>query len=293
MRINLQGRHSLKLLLSFDSISSSNGKSVTWAQNERASRGHHLWKRLSVHIKKKDNTSKQSALIKPFSKSSESRQSSHGYPDSSIKCLYDVSEAEEHYPVQYVPQTPSPISIVSHRAASVSRAENDMPTFQSEHVQRSSSSQGSLMEQISSVVNRFTANISELNSMMLSSAPSGVIGASPICPYLLPKEIQLPAPITTFADIQPLPAIEVNGRSQLTGGASNTSVKDGTSETSVVKTDFEELVALTPPSPFRDSVDSGSGSPTSPVSESALCIPSSPRYNTLVLRDYTQSSSSL
>ncbi|XP_072120456.1 metabotropic glutamate receptor 5b [Mobula birostris] len=273
---------------------SSNGKSVTWAQSERTSRGHHLWKRLSVHIKKKDSTSKQSALIKPYSKSSESRQSSHSYPDSNIKGLYDVSEAEEHYPVQYVPQTPSPISIVSHRAGSVSRAENDMPAFQSEHVQRSSSSQGSLMEQISSVVNRFTANISELNSMMLSTAPSGVIGASPICPsYLLPKEIQLPAPITTFADIQPLPAIEVNGRSQPAGGASNTSVKDGTSETSVVKTDFEELVALTPPSPFRDSVDSGSGSPTSPVSESALCIPSSPRYNTLVLRDYTQSSSSL
>ncbi|XP_059820578.1 metabotropic glutamate receptor 5b [Hypanus sabinus] len=280
---------------------SSNGKSVTWAQNERTSRGHHLWKRLSVHIKKKDSTSKQSALIKPYSKSSESRQSCHSYPDSNIKGLYDVSEAEEHYPVQYVPQTPSPISIVSHRAGSVShragsvsRAENDMPAFPSEHVQRSSSSQGSLMEQISSVVNRFTANISELNSMMLSTAPSGVIGASPICPsYLLPKEIQLPAPITTFADIQPLPAIEVNGRSQPAAGASNTSVKDGTSETSVVKTDFEELVALTPPSPFRDSVDSGSGSPTSPVSESALCIPSSPRYNTLVLRDYTQSSSSL
>ncbi|XP_069746979.1 metabotropic glutamate receptor 5b isoform X2 [Narcine bancroftii] len=273
---------------------SSNGKSVTWAQNERTSRGHHLWKRLSVHIKKKDNTSKQSVLIKPISKSSEGRQSSHNYLDTNIKGLYDVSEAEEHCPVQYVPQTPSPISIVSHRAGSVSRPENDMSAFQSEHVQRSSSSQGSLMEQISSVVNRFTANISELNSMMLSSAPSGVIGASPICPsYLLPKEIQLPAPITTFADIQPLPAIEVNGRSQPAGDASNTSVKDGTSETSVVKTDFEELVALTPPSPFRDSVDSGSGSPTSPVSESALCIPSSPRYNTLVLRDYTQSSSSL
>ncbi|XP_067842429.1 metabotropic glutamate receptor 5b [Heptranchias perlo] len=273
---------------------SSNGKSVTWAQNERISRGHHLWKRLSVHITKKDNTSKQSAVIKPFSKSSESRHSSHSYQETNIKGLYDVSEAEEHYPVQYVPQTPSPISIVSHRAGSVSRAENDMPPFQTEHVQRSSSSQGSLMEQISSVVNRFTANISELNSMMLSSAPSGVIGASPICPsYLLPKEIQLPTPITTFADIQPLPAIEVNGRSQSASGVSNTSIKGGTSETSVVKTDFEELVALTPPSPFRDSVDSGSGSPNSPVSESALCIPSSPRYDTLVLRDYSQSSSSL
>eukprot|EP00062_Callorhinchus_milii_P001951 gi/632937633/ref/XP_007900488.1/ PREDICTED: metabotropic glutamate receptor 5 [Callorhinchus milii] len=273
---------------------SSNGKSVTWAHTERATRGQHLWKRLSVHIKKRDNTSKQSALIKPFSKTPESRHSSHSYPDANVKCLYDVSEAEEHYPVQYVPQTPSPISVVSHRHSSVSPAENDAPSFQAEHVQRSSSSQGSLMEQISSVVNRFTANISELNSMMLSSAPAGVIGATPICPsYLLPKEIQIPAPLTTYADIQPLPAIEVNGRSQSASGVSYTNVKDGTSETSVIKTDFEELVALTPPSPFRDSVDSGSGSPNSPVSESALCISSTPRYDTLVLRDYAQSSSSL
>ncbi|XP_072472895.1 metabotropic glutamate receptor 5 isoform X1 [Notamacropus eugenii] len=277
-------------------MSSSNGKSVTWAQNEKSSRGQHLWQRLSVHINKKENPN-QTAVIKPFSKSTDSRLGSTTFPESSTKMLYDVSEVEEHYPAQYRPQTPSPVSTVSQRAGSVSRTDDDIPSLHSEHAQRSSSSQGSLMEQISSVVTRFTANISELNSMMLSTASPGTMVAAPLCSsYLIPKEMQLPTTMTTFAEIQPLPSIEVNGGAQSSsktppgGGAG----KENAPETSaVIKQDLEELVALTPPSPFRDSVDSGSTSPNSPVSESALCIPSSPKYDTLIIRDYTQSSSSL
>ncbi|NXJ95503.1 GRM5 protein, partial [Corythaixoides concolor] len=278
-----------------DLLKHSNGKSVSWAQNEKSSRGAHLWQRLSVHINKKENLN-QTAVIKPFSKSTDSSRhsSSATFPEASAKTLYDVSEAEEQYPAQYRPQTPSPISTLSHRTASVSRTEDDAPTFQSEPPQRSSSSQGSLMEQISSVVTRFTANISELNSMMLSTATPGTMVASPLCSsYLIPREIQLPTTMTTFAEIQPLPAIEVNGASQSARKPSNGSIKEGTSETPSAKQDLEELVALTPPSPFRDSIDSGSASPSSPVSESALCIPSSPKYDTLLIRDYTQSSSSL
>uniref|UniRef100_A0A8D0KZ48 Glutamate metabotropic receptor 5 n=1 Tax=Strix occidentalis caurina TaxID=311401 RepID=A0A8D0KZ48_STROC len=276
-------------------MTSSNGKSVSWAQNEKSSRGAHLWQRLSIHINKKENPN-QTAVIKPFSKSTDSSRhsSSATFPEASAKTLYDVSEAEEQYPAQYRPQTPSPISTLSHRTASVSRTEDDAPTFQSEPPQRSSSSQGSLMEQISSVVTRFTANISELNSMMLSTATPGTMVATPLCSsYLIPREIQLPTTMTTFAEIQPLPAIEVNGASQSARKPSNGSIKEGTSETPSAKQDLEELVALTPPSPFRDSIDSGSASPSSPVSESALCIPSSPKYDTLLIRDYTQSSSSL
>ncbi|XP_019329472.1 metabotropic glutamate receptor 5 isoform X1 [Aptenodytes patagonicus] len=278
-----------------DLLKHSNGKSVSWAQNEKSSRGAHLWQRLSIHINKKENPN-QTAVIKPFSKSTDSSRhsSSATFPEASAKTLYDVSEAEEQYPAQYRPQTPSPISTLSHRTASVSRTEDDAPTFQSEPPQRSSSSQGSLMEQISSVVTRFTANISELNSMMLSTATPGTMVATPLCSsYLIPREIQLPTTMTTFAEIQPLPAIEVNGASQSARKPSNGSIKEGTSETPSAKQDLEELVALTPPSPFRDSIDSGSASPSSPVSESALCIPSSPKYDTLLIRDYTQSSSSL
>ncbi|CAM5075302.1 unnamed protein product [Eretmochelys imbricata] len=277
-------------------MSSSNGKSVTWAQNEKSrSRGAHLWQRLSVHINKKENPN-QTAVIKPFSKSTDSSRhsSSATFPETSAKMLYDVSEAEEQYPAQFQPQTPSPISTVSHRTASISRTDDDVPISQTERAQRSSSSQGSLMEQISSVVTRFTANISELNSMMLSTATPGAMVATPLCSsYLIPREIQLPTTMTTFAEIQPLPAIEVNGASQSARKPSCGSIKEGTSEAPAVKQDLEELVALTPPSPFRDSIDSGSTSPGSPVSESALCIPSSPKYDKLIIRDYSQSSSSL
>ncbi|XP_066475305.1 metabotropic glutamate receptor 5 isoform X2 [Tiliqua scincoides] len=288
----------------------SNGKSVTWAQNEKStSRGAHLWQRLSIHINKKENAN-QTAVIKPFPKSTDSSRflspstipTTTTFPETSAKPLFDVSEAEEHYPAQYRAQTPSPISTVSHRTASLSRTEDDAPTFQSEQAQRSSSSQGSLMEQISSVVTRFTANISELNSMMLSTTTPGSMVATPLCSsYLIPREIQLPTTMTTFAEIQPLPAIEVNGASQSARKPSCGSVKEGPSAAAttapeapaVAKPELEELVALTPPSPFRDSVDSGSASPSSPASESALCIPSSPKYDSLMIRDYAQSSSSL
>uniref|UniRef100_A0A8C7U6L1 Glutamate metabotropic receptor 5 n=1 Tax=Oncorhynchus mykiss TaxID=8022 RepID=A0A8C7U6L1_ONCMY len=66
-------------------------------------------------------------------------------------------------------------------------------------------------------------------------------------------------------------------------------------QTAVIKAELEEeLMNLTPPSPFRDSLGSGSGSP---VSESTLCLPPPssppPKYEMLTLRNYSQSSSSL
>uniref|UniRef100_A0A3B4DAM5 Metabotropic glutamate receptor 5 n=1 Tax=Pygocentrus nattereri TaxID=42514 RepID=A0A3B4DAM5_PYGNA len=58
--------------------------------------------------------------------------------------------------------------------------------------------------------------------------------------------------------------------------------------------ELEELLPLTPPSPFRDSVASESSSPNSTAgSEAGLGPPPSPRYECLVLRHYSQSSSSL
>lgn len=290
---------------------------MTWAQNEKSTRGQHLWQRLSVHINKKENPN-QTAVIKPFPKSTESRGPGAGAgggsgpgaagagsagctatggpepPDAGPKALYDVAEAEERFPAAARPRSPSPISTLSHLAGSAGRTEDDAPSLHSETAARSSSSQGSLMEQISSVVTRFTANITELNSMMLSTAAAPGPPGTPICSsYLIPKEIQLPTTMTTFAEIQPLPAIEVTGGAQPATGPSPAQETPTGAEAAPGKPDLEELVALTPPSPFRDSVDSGSTTPNSPVSESALCIPSSPKYDTLIIRDYTQSSSSL
>ncbi|XP_070313250.1 metabotropic glutamate receptor 5 isoform X2 [Odocoileus virginianus] len=273
---------------------SSNGKSVTWAQNEKSSRGQHLWQRLSVHINKKENPN-QTAVIKPFPKSTEGRGVGGAGgggpepPDAGPKARPAAAEAEER---SAAPRAPSPISTLSRRAGGCPDDE-DARSLRSEPAARSSSSQGSLLEQISSVVTRFTANISELNSMMLAAPGAPGAGAALCSAYLIPTEMQLPAAVmTTFAEIQPPPAAEAPPAEGAAREPSPSAAAAGP-EAAAGKADLEELVALTPPSPFRDSVDSGSTTPNSPVSESALCIPSSPKYDTLIIRDYTQSSSSL
>ncbi|KAJ8347825.1 hypothetical protein SKAU_G00264140 [Synaphobranchus kaupii] len=272
---------------------SSNGKTVTWAQNERV-QSYNLWKRISVHIKKRETN--QTAVIKPFSKD-----------EGGARSIYEVPETNQRYPVTYHPGTPSHISTVSQRSASRGRLEEEeeeevpaLPSYLNERSQRSGPSQGTIMDQISCVVNRFTANISELNSMMLSGPPS--CGATPTSTtpcsptFLIPREMQLPTSVTTFAEVQAASSVGANGRMRALAKAPPLQAVDSLQDpTSVMRpTDLEEVLAtLTPPSPFRDSVGSGSGSPTSPASESALCDPSSPRYDQLVLRDYGQSSSSL
>uniref|UniRef100_A0A4W6F627 Metabotropic glutamate receptor 5 n=1 Tax=Lates calcarifer TaxID=8187 RepID=A0A4W6F627_LATCA len=326
---------------------SSNGKSVSWAQTERSSsRGNHLWQRLSFHIKKKENN--QTAVIKPFSKTSEERYCGGGdlpphvplpslpsmsslptHPDAGTdKTLYELSEAEERYSITYRPQTPSPISTVSQRLGAV-LGEDDGRLIVVDD--QPGEAQSSLMDQISCVVNRFTANITELNSMMLSSSPTHSHTHKhtpppphPTDPYLLPRELQVPPTLTTYADVQPLPPVEssMGGRggclahpiphspyplppphpqtspslSPMRGGLV-TCLTDSPLRRAELE---EELIALTPPSPFRDSLASSSGSP---VSETELCLPPvpshpppsppSPRYSRLTLRNYSQSSSSL
>ncbi|KAI2656471.1 Metabotropic glutamate receptor 5 [Labeo rohita] len=327
----------LKLFYRIFQWCNSNGKSVTWAQNECSSKGGHLWQRLSFHIKKRENN--QTAVIKPFSKTSEGRYcggSDINTDNSNNKMLYEVTEAEERYPITYRPQTPSPISTVTQRASialSQSTGHGDsqvmsVSTYMCQPPHRGNgggnASQGSLMEQISCVVNRFTANISELNSMMLSSSPPGsTVGLStsasahahsvePCCPpsYRLSREISMPTTMTTYAEIQPLPPVESNvGRSappcplpsssrlKTSPTTSGKELKGGVSsarESPPNQQELEELLALTPPSPFRDSVGSGSGSPSSPASDTETsALPPIPKYECLVLRHYSQSSSSL
>lgn len=362
--------------------SSSNGKSVSWAQTERSgSRGSHLWQRLSFHIKKKENN--QTAVIKPFSKTSEERYCGGGdlpphvplpslpsmsslpsHPDSiTDKTLYELSEAEERYSITYGTQTPSPISTVSQRLGAGFGEEPQMacvPNYPSSICSGGSGGSGSscgpassgsvvtgidsrlvavddrpgehpssLMDQISCVVNRFTANITELNSMMLSPSPTHSHNAHkhappsprPSDPYLLPREIQMPPTLTTYAEVQPLPPIESGlggclahpiphspyplppphpqtspSLSPVRGGLI-TCLADSPLRRAELE---EELIALTPPSPFRDSLASSS---SSPISETGLCLPPvpshpppsppSPRYSRLTLRNYSQSSSSL
>uniref|UniRef100_A0A8C7TY93 Metabotropic glutamate receptor 5 n=2 Tax=Oncorhynchus mykiss TaxID=8022 RepID=A0A8C7TY93_ONCMY len=288
----------------------SNGKSVSWAQTERGSRGNHLWQRLSFHIKRKENN--QTAVIKPFSKTPEGRYSggadllphmplpslSHSHSDAD-KTLYELTEAEERYPeerypITYRPQTPSPISTVSQRMHGAGLRDEPLVMGVPSYLTGGSVGGGdvcdsSLMDQISCVVNRFTANISELNSMMLSPSPTHSHTHSH-------THIPLPPTMTTYADVQPIPPVESNvgGCACLASPSPVRHLTAGAGSPLRRAELEEELMNLTPPSPFRDSLGSGSGSP---VSESTLCLPPPssppPKYEMLTLRNYSQSSSSL
>lgn len=360
--------------LCFSSLS-ANGKSVTWAQNERGYRPN-LWKRISVHIKKKEEVN-QTAIIKPFSKGGDAP------PNTGVRVEYEEPQraqpgVQQRYPPTgtYRSCSPSPMALptVSQRVGGPRGClvgEDDeevrvLPQYLSERSQRGgcgvvsrmggvsggvnvcnmggvggvgvgdigmgvgaigNQPQGStIMDQISCVVNRFTANISELNNMMLPGSPPGGATMSPSAgptslppgpgptpcspPYVLPRGRQLPTTVTTYAEVaavttscgnRPMGVAydRVGGvcGSSRVSPASLMDSTTGNSGPSVVRTtELEELAALTPPSPFRDSsLGSTSGSPPSlsPASESALCEPCEAKYDRLVLRHYSQSSSSL
>ncbi|XP_056140865.1 glutamate receptor, metabotropic 5a [Lampris incognitus] len=307
---------------------SSNGKSMTWSQNERGYRPN-LWKRMSFHVKKKEVVEvNQTAIIKPFSKGADP------IPGAGDKVEYRDAPANQPYPAS----TYLPCSSAQSTLPTVSQSGGKTKDFRGEdggatqalpaHVpepqrgdcvamgrRRTDSGGGvgvgdcgvmtsqpqrtTIMDQISCVVNRFTANISELNTMMLPESPtegatviptSGQISLPPASngnpcppPYQMPRGRQGASAVTTYADVALVSAScenrPIGGVYECVGGAYGNGRRSR---------DVDEMVALTPPSPFRDSsVGSGSDSPPSPS------LVSEAEYDQLLLRHYSQSSSSL
>ncbi|KAM7398083.1 hypothetical protein PAMA_006112 [Pampus argenteus] len=307
---------------------SSNGKSVTWAQNERSYRPN-LWKRMSFHVKKKDPVEvNQTAIIKPFSKEGDTPV------DTAVKEQYEEPQVDQPFACP-PPQSPLPtLSQHAVKAMCIQRGQDGeeacaLPTYVPEYpagVRRrggensqgvglvdggdisvisvgdigigmiGSQAQGTtIMDQISCVVNRFTANISELNTMMLpggatvsptstTALPAAVDAAA--CPpqYLTSRSRQAPpSTVTTYAEVAAVSSFcENRPAGKIYEHLAGTCVSSRRAK------DMDELVALTPPSPFRDSsLSSNSSSPPSlsPASEA--------EYDQLLLRHYSQSSSSL
>lgn len=151
---------------------------------------------------------------------------------------------------------------------------------------------GTIMDQISSVVNRFTANISELNTMMLpggvaaspaSTPPTDAAVCPPHPPHPPPLGRQAPSTVTAYAEV----AAVTNFCDNRAAGKIYEHLA-GTCVSGRRPKDLEELVALTPPSPFRDS------SLSSECSSPASMSPSSEvEYDQLLLKHFSQSSSSL
>ncbi|KAM7374402.1 hypothetical protein PAMP_007059 [Pampus punctatissimus] len=292
---------------------SSNGKSVTWAQNERSYRPN-LWKRMSFHVKKKDPVEvNQTAIIKPFSKGGDTPV------DTAVKEQFEEPQVDQPFTCP-PPQSPLP-TLNQHavKTMGIQRGQDGeeacaLSTYVPEYpagVRRrgGENSQGvglvdggdisvisvgdigigliggqaqgtTIMDQISCVVNRFTANISELNTMMLpggatvsptstTALPAAVDAAAGPPQYLTSRGRQAPSTVTTYAEV----AAVSNFCENRPAGKIYEHLA-GTCVSSRRAKDMDELVALTPPSPFRDSsLSSNSSSPPSlsPASEAENC----------------------
>ncbi|NXH89003.1 GRM1 protein, partial [Edolisoma coerulescens] len=277
----------------------SNGKSVSWSEpgGRQDPKGEHTWHRLSVHVKNQETGCNQTAVIKPLTKDYQGQ--SLTFTDISSKTLYNVVEEEDREPVR-LNQSGSPSMVVHRRVATtppLQATAEETQLFLPEQSPKTLPLQPqSLMDQLQGVVNKFAPGIPDFNAVL--PTPGSGNGVRPPYPPPPPQQPPLqPFQVAAFSE-EPLspPAGEAESEKvKLIQGYvyEKSTEEEEDEEPATSKMTLEDSPALTPPSPFRDSVASGSSVPSSPVSESVLCTPPDVTYASVILRDYKQSSSTL
>ncbi|NWS44102.1 GRM1 protein, partial [Probosciger aterrimus] len=278
----------------------SNGKSVSWSEpgGRQALQGEHTWHRLSVHVKNQETGCNQTAVIKPLTKSYHGQSKSLTFTDISSKTLYNVVEEEDREPVR-LNQPSSPSMVVHRRVATTPPLQDtaeETHLFLPEQSPKTLPLQPrSLMDQLQGVVNKIATGIPDFNAVLPTTGSGN--GVRP--PYQPPPQQQpslSPFPVAAFSE-EPLSPPNEEAESKklklIQGYVYEKNPEEEDKELATSKLTLEDSPALTPPSPFRDSVVSGSSMPSSPVSESVLCTPPDVTYASVILRDYKQSSSTL
>ncbi|XP_077139184.1 metabotropic glutamate receptor 1 isoform X1 [Ranitomeya variabilis] len=271
----------------------SNGKSVSWSEpgGRQVQKGQHMWHRLSVHVKTKETgSSNQTAVIKPITKGYQVQSKSLTFSDISTNALYNVEEEEENEPARF--NQPNSPSMVIHRRLNASPPPSqefeEGSVYLSEPVSKSLPLQKSILDQLHGVINKFSAGIPDFNSVIPIPGPENGVDS------IYPTQQVLPLQMAAFCEGIDSSTEEVeNEKLNLIRDCMYDSTDIPDEELVPSKLVLEDSPALTPPSPFRDSVASGSSVPSSPVSESVLCTPPSVTYASVMLRDYKQTSSTL
>ncbi|NXP78128.1 GRM1 protein, partial [Ramphastos sulfuratus] len=274
----------------------SNGKSVSWSEpgGRETPKGEHTWHRLSVHVKNQETGCNQTAVIKPLTKCHQGQSKSLTFTDISSKNLCNVEEEEDREPI-HLNQSSSPSMVVHKKVMSTPPLQatvEETQLFLPEQPSKTLPLQPqSLMDQLQGVVNKIATGITDLNAILPATGSGN--GVQPPPPQQLPLT---PLQVTAFSEdpLSPLTEeVESEKLKLIQGYIYEKNPEEEEEEPATSKLTLEDSPALTPPSPFRDSVASGSSVPSSPVSESVLCTPPDVTYASVILRDYKQSSSTL
>nr|XP_029532324.1 metabotropic glutamate receptor 1-like isoform X2 [Oncorhynchus nerka] len=274
----------------------SNGKSVSWSEPgaRHPQRGGNVWHRLSVHVRKQEAGSNQTAVIRPLTNVTVDPHSCdphhHGpgtdphLPHPGTKALYNLAEEEDEGGEARPRWTPSH----SHSGMLHGQDSEEPPSYShltdctTEHLQ-------------GAMVDTHSSNVPGFNDTM--GAP-GIQASSTNQPQSFTFS-QRSHPLqggASFGEedlISSLEGAEGEALDLLHSYTEEEEEDDEKEELAQSKLTLEDSLALTPPSPFRDSVCSAGSVPGSPVSESVFCSPPSSAYSSVILQDFRQSSSTL
>ncbi|XP_024233953.1 metabotropic glutamate receptor 1-like isoform X2 [Oncorhynchus tshawytscha] len=277
----------------------SNGKSVSWSEPgaRHPQRGGNVWHRLSVHVRKQEAGSNQTAVIRPLTNATVDPHSCdphhHGpgtdphlphLPHPGTKALYNLAEEEDEGGEARPLWTPSH----SHSGMLHGQDSEEPPSYShltdctTEHLQ-------------GAMVDTHSSNVPGFNDTM---GASGIQANSTNQPQSFTFS-QLSHPLqggASFGEeylISSLEGAEGEALDLLHSYTEEEEEDDEKEELAQSKLTLEDSLALTPPSPFRDSVCSAGSVPGSPVSESVFCSPPSSAYSSVILQDFRQSSSTL
>ncbi|CDQ80570.1 unnamed protein product [Oncorhynchus mykiss] len=277
-------------------VHSSNGKSVSWSEPgaRHPQRGGNVWHRLSVHVRKQEAGSNQTAVIRPLTNATVDPHSCdphhHGpgtdphLPHPGTKALYNLAEEEDEGGEARPLWTPSH----SHSGMLHGQDSEEPPSYShltdctTEHLQ-------------GAMVDTHSSNVPGFNDTM---GASGIQASSTNQPQSFTFS-QLSHPLqggASFGEedlISSLEGAEGGALDLLHSYTEEEEEDDEKEELAQSKLTLEDSLALTPPSPFRDSVCSAGSVPGSPVSESVFCSPPSSAYSSVILQDFRQSSSTL
>ncbi|KAM6915770.1 metabotropic glutamate receptor 1 isoform 1-T1 [Xenentodon cancila] len=273
--------------------SNSNGKSVSWSESgaRHPPRGGNVWHRLSVHVRKQEAGLNQTAVIRPLTNtpdphscetSTDNLGTDPHLPQEPLgtKSLCNLIEDED----QSDAQRPLWASTCSEQTQGLESDLDEPASYLPSNLTGSTTEQSQ-----GAVVDTHSSHVPMLNDRTARD-PFSADEPMSLASFRLPSAPQVEAFEEEGPEDEELDLLHsyiYNAKEEREG-------EDGEGEDLPHdKPTLEDTLALSPPSPFRDSVCSGESISCSPITELMLGSPPSSVYTSNMLRDFAHSSSTL
>lgn len=265
-------------------VHSSNGKSVSWSESgaRHPPRGGNVWHRLSVHVRKQEAGLNQMAVIRPLTNTPD--------PHSCEPSTCDLGT--DPHPSQERPGTKPLYNLVEEADEGDAQRPFWSSTCSGQGLESSLDKPASYLP--SHLIGRTTESLQGAVADMPALKDHTAREAIPANELLSLTPSKLPlAPEVGFFEEEGSEDEELDLLHSYIYDAKEEGEDEEGKDLTQNKATLEDSLALSPPSPFRDSVCSGDSVSGSPLNESMLGSPQSSVYTSSIFRDFAHSSSTL